>query len=167
MQFKNKFAEQLTLDLAGVIRKDVAHQVHVSDGQLTRLANGQRTGDKSMRVDLAHTLHSILLALSGARKDYGVLSFLKSTQRYDDVMATLFQQRKEEDDRRALEKSFDVAMTTKPEARSSQQVLLIRDYFKEYAEEIMSENTDIVAKAKYAGVNIHEVFDEANTRVGG
>lgn len=58
-------------------------------------------------------------------------------------------------------------MTTKLEARSSQQTLLIRDYFKEYAEEIMSENTDIVAKAKYAGVDIHGVFDEANAKVGG
>ena len=145
MQVKNKFAEQLTLDLAGVVHKDIAHKVHISDGQLTRLANSQRTGDKSMRAGLAHALHSILLAFSGARKDYGVLSFLKSSRRYDDVMATLFQQRKEEDDRRALEEAFDQAMTTKPEARSSQQVLLIRDYFKEYAEEIMSENTDIVA----------------------
>jgi len=82
-------------------------------------------------------------------------------------MATLFQQRKEEDARRALEEAFDQAMTTKPEARSSQQILLIRDYFKEYAEEIMSENTDIVAKAEYAGIDIHQVFDEANARVGG
>ena len=167
MQIKNKFAEQLTLDLAGVVRKDVARQIHVSDGQITRLANGERTGDKGMRVGLARTLHSILLAFSGARKDYGVLSYLKSSRRYDDVMATLFQQRKEEDDRRELEESFDEAMTTKPEARSSQQTLLIRDYFREYAEEIMSENTDIVAKAKYAGVDIHGVFDEANARVGG
>lgn len=167
MQIKNKFAEQLTLDLAGVVRKDVARQIHVSDGQITRLANGERTGDKGMRVGLARTLHSILLAFSGARKDYGVLSYLKSSRRYDDVMATLFQQRKEEDDRQALEESFDEAMTTKPEARSSQQTLLIRDYFREYAEEIMSENTDIVAKAKYAGIDIHGVFDEANARVGG
>lgn len=167
MQVKNKFAEQLTLDLAGVVRRDVAQKVHISDGQLTRLANGQRTGDKGMRSGLAHALHSILLAFSGARKDYGVLSFLKSSKRYDDVMATLFQQRKEEDDRRALEEAFDQAMTTKPEARSSQQILLIRDYFKEYAEEIMSENTDIVAKAEYAGIDIHQVFDEANARIGG
>lgn len=167
MQVKNKFAEQLTLDLAGVVRRDVAQRVHISDGQLTRLANGQRNGDKGMRAGLAHALHSILLAFSGARKDYGVLSFLKSSKRYDDVMATLFQQRKEEDDRRELEEAFDQAMTTKPEARSSQQILLIRDYFKEYAEEIMSENTDIVAKAKYAGIDIHQVFDEANARVGG
>ena len=167
MQIKNKFAEQLTLDLAGVVRKDVARQIHVSDGQITRLANGERTGDKGMRVGLTRTLHSILLAFSGARKDYGVLSYLKSSRRYDDVMATLFQQRKEEDDRRELEESFDEAMTTKPEARSSQQTLLIRDYFREYAEEIMSENTDIVAKAKYAGVDIHGVFDEANAKVGG
>lgn len=167
MQIKNKFAEQLTLDLAGVVRKDVARQIHVSDGQITRLANGERTGDKGMRVGLARTLHSILLAFSGARKDYGVLSYLKSSRRYDDVMATLFQQRKEENDRRELEESFDEAMTTKPEARSSQQILLIRDYFKEYAEEIMSENADIVTKAKYAGVDIHSVFDEANARVGG
>ncbi|WP_203639686.1 transcriptional regulator [Levilactobacillus wangkuiensis] len=164
---QNKFAEQLTLDLAGVVRRDVAQKVHISDGQLTRLANGQRTSDKGMRAGLAHALHSILLAFSGARKDYGVLSFLKSSKRYDDVMATLFQQRKEEDDRRALEEAFDQAMTTKPEARSSQQILLIRDYFKEYAEEIMSENTDIVAKAEYAGIDIHQVFDEANARVGG
>jgi len=164
---QNKFSEQLTLDLAGVVRRDVAQKVHISDGQLTRLANGQRTGDKGMRSGLAHALHSILLAFSGARKDYGVLSFLKSSKRYDDVMATLFQQRKEEDDRRELEEAFDQAMTTKPEARSSQQILLIRDYFKEYAEEIMSENTDIVAKAEYAGIDIHQVFDEANARVGG
>lgn len=164
---QNKFSEQLTLDLAGVVRRDVAQKVHISDGQLTRLANGQRTGDKGMRSGLAHALHSILLAFSGARKDYGVLSFLKSSKRYDDVMATLFQQRKEEDDRSALEEAFDQAMTTKPEARSSQQILLIRDYFKEYAEEIMSENTDIVAKAEYAGIDIHQVFDEANARVGG
>ena len=167
MQIKNKFAEQLTLALDGVIRKYIAHEVHISESQLTRLANGQRTGDKGMRTGLAHALHSVLLALSGARKDYGVLSYLKSSRRYDDVMATLFQQRKEENDRRALEESFDEAMTTKPEARSSQQILLIRDYFKEYAEEIMSENADIVAKAEYAGVDIHSVFDEANARVGG
>ncbi|WP_125545421.1 transcriptional regulator [Levilactobacillus lindianensis] len=164
---KNKFAEQLSLDLVGFMRKDVAEGAHISKSQLTRMSNGERSGDKSMRVAIAHRLHSILLALSGARTDYGLLSFLKDTTKHNDVISVMFRQRKEENDRRAIEEEFDEAMSTEKKFRSPQQVLLIDKYFDEYAEEIMSENTDIVMKADYAGINLQNVFNKANTRLGG
>lgn len=171
MQNESKFAKQLTLALDDVqqamTHKDVAAKVHVSNGQLTRLANGQRKGDKNTRVSLAKTLQSVWLNFSGARKDYGTPSFMKDRTKHDDVMAALFQQRKEENDRRSLEESFDEAMTTKPELRSPQQTLLIRDYFREYVEEIGAEETDIAMKSKYAGEDIKSIFDAYNKRLGG
>lgn len=171
MKIDSKFAEQLSLEFDNaksfISHKKVANEAHISAGQLSRLKNGTRATDKSMRVSLAHIMHRVLLAFSGARSDYGLLSFLKDTTKHGDVMASLFRQRKEENDRRALEESFDEAMTTKKALRSPQQVLLISDYFREYAEEIMAEHTDIVKKAEYAGINVQDVFDKANANYGG
>lgn len=171
MEIDNKFAEQLSLELDHakkfISHKRVADEAHISAGQLSRLKNATRATDKSMRVSLARIMHKVLLSFSGARSDYGLLSFLKDTTKHSDVMSSLFRQHKEENDRRALEESFDEAMTTKKELRSSQQTLLIRDYFREYAEEIMAEHTDIVKKAEYAGINVQDVFDKANANYGG
>lgn len=171
MQNENKFAKQLTLALDGVqeamAHKDVAAKVHVSNAQLTRLSKGERKGDKGIRVSLSKVLQNVWLNFSGAREDYGTPSFMKNRTKHDDVMAALFQQRKEENDRRSLEESFDEAMTTKPELRSPQQQLLIQDYFREYVEEIGAEQTDITMKAAYAGTDIQAVFDAYNKRLGG
>ncbi|KIO93954.1 hypothetical protein N624_0068 [Levilactobacillus brevis] len=54
---------------------------------------------------------------------------MKNKTKHNDVMAALFQQRKEENERRQLEDAFDEAIGTKPELRSPQQQQLIRDYF--------------------------------------
>ncbi|WP_341780438.1 helix-turn-helix domain-containing protein [Levilactobacillus sp. HBUAS70063] len=168
---QSKFSEQLTLALDGIqgslTHKQVAGKVHVSVGQLSRLKNGTRNTDKPTRISLADTLQNIWLNFSGAREDYHIPSFMKNKTKHDDVMAALFQQRKEENERRSLEESFDEAMTTKPELRSPQQTLLIRDYFQEYVEEIGAEETDIAMKAKYAGEDIQSVFDAYNKRIGG
>jgi transcriptional regulator with XRE-family HTH domain len=168
---QSKFSEQLTLALDGIqgslTHKQVAGKVHVSVGQLSRLKNGTRNTDKPTRISLADTLQNIWLNFSGAREDYHIPSFMKNKTKHDDVMAALFQQRKEENERRKLEDAFDEAIGTKPELRSPQQQQLIRDYFKEYVEEIGAENTDIVMKAKYAGEDIQSVFDAYNKRIGG
>lgn len=171
MKIDSKFAKQLSLVLndvqQSVSHKDVAAEVHVSAGQLSRVKGGTRPTDKGTRMALTNVLQSIWLNFSGARADYHVPSFMKNRTKHDDVMAALFQQRKEENDRRKLEESFDEAITTKPEFRSSQQQLLIRDYFKEYVEEIGAENTDIVTKAEYAGVLLQDYFDKYNADYGG
>lgn len=168
---QSKFSEQLTLALDGIqgslTHKQVAGKVHVSAGQLSRLKNGTRNTDKPTRISLADTLQNIWLNFSGAREDYHIPSFMKNKTKHDDVMSALFQQRKEENERRKLEDAFDEAMTTKPELRSPQQTLLIRDYFREYVEEIGAEETDIAMKAKYAGEDIQSVFDAYNKRIGG
>lgn len=168
---ENKFAEQLSLrlgELKGTLtHKEIAQSVPVSNAQLTRLANGERKGDKATRVSLAKKLASYWVSLSGAREDYHVLSFMKDSKRHDDVMSALFQQRKEENDRRKLEEDFDVAMGMKKEARSPQQTLLIDDYFREYAEEIAAEQTDFAKKAAYVGVNVQDVVAAGNKRYGG
>ncbi|WP_236008245.1 transcriptional regulator [Levilactobacillus andaensis] len=170
MKIDNKFAEQLTLaldDPKSASQEAIAQLLFMSAGQLSRIKNATRATDKSIRVGLAHVLHDVFLAFSGARNDYGLLSFLKDTTKHDDVITSLFRQKKEENDRRALEESFDEAMTTKKELRSPQQILLINDYFREYAEEIMAEHTDIAKKAEYAGINVQDVFDKANANYGG
>ncbi|WP_125575974.1 helix-turn-helix domain-containing protein [Levilactobacillus angrenensis] len=168
---QSKFSEQLTLALDGIqgslTHKQVAGKVHVSVGQLSRLKNGTRNTDKPTRISLADTLQNIWLNFSGAREDYHIPSFMKNKTKHDDVMAALFQQRKEENERRKLEDAFDEAIGTKPELRSPQQTLLIRDYFREYVEEIGAEETDIAMKAKYAGEDIQSVFDSYNKRIGG
>lgn len=116
---------------------------------------------------MADTLQNIWLNFSGAREDYHIPSFMKNKTKHNDVMAALFQQRKEENERRQLEDAFDEAIGTKPELRSPQQQQLIRDYFKEYVEEIGAENTDIVMKAQYAGVRLQSYFDKYNDQYGG
>lgn len=171
MKIDSKFSKQLSLVLDdvqhAVSHKEVADEVHVSAGQLSRLKGGTRPTDKGTRVALTTVLQNIWLNFSGARADYHVPSFMKNKSKHDDVMATLFQQRKEENDRRGLEESFDEAIGTKPELRSPQQQSLIRDYFKEYVEEIGAENTDIVMKAQYAGVQLQDYFDNYNNQYGG
>lgn len=168
---QSKFSEQLTLALDGIqgslTHKQVAGKVHVSVGQLSRLKNGTRNTDKPTRISLADALQSIWLNFSGARVDYHIPSFMKNKTKHNDVMAALFQQRKEENERRQLEDAFDEAIGTKPELRSPQQQQLIRDYFKEYVEEIGAENTDIVMKAQYAGVQLQSYFDKYNDQYGG
>ncbi|QCZ53596.1 Prophage Lp2 protein 13 [Levilactobacillus brevis] len=168
---QSKFSEQLTLALDGIqgslTHKQVAGKVHVSVGQLSRLKNGTRNIDKPTRISLADALQSTWLNFSGAREDYRIPSFMKNKTKHNDVMAALFQQRKEENERRQLEDAFDEAIGTKPELRSPQQQQLIRDYFKEYVEEIGAENTDIVMKAQYAGVQLQSYFDKYNDQYGG
>lgn len=171
MKIDSKFSKQLSLVLDdvqhAVSHKEVADEVHVSAGQLSRMKGGTRPTDKGTRIALTSVLQSIWLNFSGARADYHLPSFMKNRTKHDDVMASLFQQHKEEDDRRKLEESFDEAITTKPEFRSPQQQSLIRDYFKEYVEEIGAENTDIVTKADYAGVQLQDYFDKYNAEYGG
>lgn len=101
---QSKFSEQLTLALDGIqgslTHKQVAGKVHVSVGQLSRLKNGTRNTDKPTRISLADALQSIWLNFSGAREDYHIPSFMKNKAKHNDVMAALFQQRKEENERR-------------------------------------------------------------------
>ncbi|WP_139592654.1 helix-turn-helix domain-containing protein [Levilactobacillus brevis] len=153
-------------DSGSLTHKQVAGKVHVSVGQLSRLKNGTRNIDKPTRISLADALQSTWLNFLGTRGlPYSV--FYENKTKHNDVMAALFQQRKEENERRQLEDAFDEAIGTKPELRSPQQQQLIRDYFKEYVEEIGAENTDIVMKAQYAGVQLQSYFDKYNDQYGG
>lgn len=165
---KSKFAEQLTLalDRSGVkSQRTIADEVHVSPGQLSRLKTGLRSTDPDIRKSLANAINDIWLSYSGARANFGVISFQKDRRLKGDMFSALMKQKKEQSEREAIESDFEAASAINPIDRTPAQQLVIERYPQEYAEEISAEITDLIKKAEYAGIpmdRLQKVIDDVN-----
>ncbi|MCG0738800.1 helix-turn-helix domain-containing protein [Lactiplantibacillus plantarum] len=169
---KNKFSEQLSLALdrhKESTQQQVADRTHVSPGQLSRLKSGSRNTDSQIRKSLANVINDFWLSYSGARENFGVLSFQNDRQLQGDMFSALMKQKKEQRERERIEVEFEEAITVKPRDRTPAQQLVIERYAREYAEEISAEITDLAKKAEYAGISmdkLQEVIDKVNRKNG-
>ncbi|MCG0573950.1 prophage Lp2 protein 13 [Lactiplantibacillus plantarum] len=169
---KNKFAEQLSLALGRdktQTQQQIADGTHVSPGQLSRLKSGSRSTDSQIRKSLANVINDFWLNYSGARENFGVLSFQNDRQLQGDMFSALMKQKKEQRQRERIEVEFEEAITVKPRDRTPAQQLVIECYPREYAEEISAEITDLAKKAEYAGIpmdKLQEVIDKVNQENG-
>ncbi|MBU7474851.1 transcriptional regulator [Lactiplantibacillus pentosus] len=169
---KNKFAEQLSLALdrhKESTQQQVADGTHISPGQLSRLKNGSRNTDPQIRKSLANKINDFWLKYSGARENFGVLSFQNDRRLKGDMFSALMRQKKEQQEREAMEAEFENAIAINPNDRTPAQQLVIERYPREYAEEISAEITDLAKKAEYAGISmdkLQEVIDKVNRKNG-
>ncbi|WOI03364.1 transcriptional regulator [Lactiplantibacillus plantarum] len=169
---KNKFAEQLSLALdrhKESTQQQVADGTHISPGQLSRLKNGSRNTDPQIRKSLANKINDFWLKYSGARENFGVLSFQNDRRLKGDMFSALMRQKKEQQEREAMETEFENAIVINPNDRTPAQQLVIERYPREYAEEISAEITDLAKKAEYAGISmdkLQEVIDKVNRKNG-
>lgn len=169
---KNKYAEQLALALGrmeGKSQRMVADETHISPGQLSRLKAGSRNTDSQIRKSLANTIQDFWLSYSGARENFGVLSFQNDRRLKGDMFSALMRQKKEQQEREAMEAEFESAIAINPNDRTPAQQLVIERYPREYAEEISAEITDLAKKAEYAGIpmdKLQEVIDKVNRENG-
>ncbi|MDI5786287.1 transcriptional regulator [Lactiplantibacillus plantarum] len=169
---KNKFSEQLSLALdrhKESTQQQVADGTHISPGQLSRLKNGSRNTDPQIRKSLANKINDIWLKYSGARDNFGVLSFQNDRRLKGDMFSALMCQKKEQQEREAMEAEFENAIAINPNDRTPAQQLVIERYPREYAEEISAEITDLAKKAEYAGISmdkLQEVIDKVNRKNG-
>ncbi|MCG0752736.1 Prophage Lp2 protein 13 [Lactiplantibacillus plantarum] len=169
---KNKFAEQLSLALdrhKESTQQQIADRTHVSPGQLSRLKSGSRSTDPQIRKSLANVINDFWLSYSGARENFGVLSFQNDHRLQGDMFSALMKQREEQSQREKLETEFEEAIAVKPRDRTPAQQLVIERYPREYAEEISAEITDLAKKAEYAGIpmdKLQEVIDKVNQENG-
>lgn len=169
---KNKFSEQLSLALdrhKESTQQQVADGTHISPGQLSRLKNGSRNTDPQIRKSLANKINDFWLKYSGARENFGVLSFQNDRRLKGDMFSALMRQNKEQQEREAMETEFENAIAINPNDRTPAQQLVIERYPREYAEEISAEITDLAKKAEYAGISmgkLQEVIDKVNRKNG-
>ena len=169
---KNKFSEQLSLALdrhKESTQQQIADRTHVSPGQLSRLKSGSRSTDSQIRKSLANVINDFWLNYSGARENFGVLSFQNDRQLQGDMFSALMKQKKEQCQREGIEAEFEEAITVKPRDRTPAQQLVIERYPREYAEEISAEITDLAKKAEYAGIpmdKLQAVIDKVNQENG-
>lgn len=169
---KNKFSEQLSLALdrhKESTQQQVADGTHISPGQLSRLKNGSRNTDPQIRKSLANKINDFWLKYSGARENFGVLSFQNDRRLKGDMFSALMRQKKEQQEREAMEAEFENAIVINPNDRTPAQQLVIERYPREYAEEISAEITDLAKKAEYAGISmdkLQEVIDKVNRENG-
>lgn len=169
---KNKFAEQLSLALGKnktLTQQQIADRTHVSPGQLSRLKSGSRSTDSQIRKSLANVLNDFWLSYSGARENFGVLSFQNDRRLKGDMFSALMRQKKEQQEREAMEAEFENAIAINPNDRTPAQQLVIERYPREYAEEISAEITDLAKKAEYAGISmdkLQSVIDKVNQKNG-
>ncbi|MEE8825165.1 MAG: hypothetical protein SOH70_04055 [Lentilactobacillus sunkii] len=169
-----KFARQLSDKLQGIKKMksfaQAADNVHLAKSSLSNIKSGRKGTSKEVRESIVKRLWSLKMALSSGRADYGIPSFLNDKNIRLNPYVTAYTQRKEEQERRNAEISYLQAISKIPEKRTSEDLQAIDTYFKEYLEEIGSEETDFDVKAKDAGLTDQEVQDivsEYNDQLGG
>lgn len=169
-----KFAEQLSLKLNEIRRftdhSQLADSTHLAKGTLSNIKAGRRGTSKPVRQSLVKELWSLKMALTSSRADYGTPSFMCDKDLRLNPYVTAFTQHKEEQDRIGQEVRYLQAISKKPEKRTSEDLQAIDKYFREYLEEIGSEETDFDVKAKDAGLTDQEVqalVQEYNQELGG
>lgn len=169
-----KFARQLTLDLADInpfkSRQQIADEIPVSAGQLSNISHGKRNADKQTMKRLTKSVSSFLLKLSAARSDYGTPSFYCDAKLRNTPFVTAYKQEQEERERKELEWPYRQAISKKESERTAQDWAIIKDYFKEYIEEIGSEQLDLDTKRKDAGLSeekFNQIVTQYNHSYGG
>lgn len=170
----HKWVKQLSLGLDDVKKtidhRTIASQVHVSTGQLSNMKRGRRSTPKDVKKSLLHEIWSWPLSFSAARSEFGIPSFMSDKTLRQTPFVTSTIQNKEQQERLDLETAYRLAISKKPEERTTDDLNTISKYFKEYLEEIGSEETDLQVKAEDAGLNereIQELVDDYNHRLGG
>ncbi|MFT8526099.1 MAG: hypothetical protein ABF723_05215 [Lentilactobacillus hilgardii] len=169
-----KWVKRLSLGLdeakKTIDNRSIAAQVHVSQGQLSNMKAGRRSTPRDVKKSLLQEIWSLPMAFSAARSDYGIPSFMADPTIRQTPFATAAIQNKEQQERLDLEAAYHLAVAKKPADRSNEDLNIISKYFKEYLEEIGSEETDFQAKAQDAGLTkqeIKELVDDYNKELGG
>ncbi|WP_282801165.1 helix-turn-helix domain-containing protein [Secundilactobacillus kimchicus] len=169
-----KFAERLKHDLTAIkpvkTHEQVANEIHMAPSALSNLKTGKRSATRDVKKSLVRALGSLKLAMSAARSEFGVLSFLDDKKRrLDSPFTTSLIQYKEEQERIQAQHDYDLAICKQPQERTAGDVAAIKKYFKEYFEEIASEETDVQAKAIDAGLDdeLQAMINQFNRQYGG
>ena len=169
-----KFAKRLKHDLTAIKpiknHEQVANEIHMAPSALSNVKTGRRSATREVKKSLVQTLGSLKLAMSAARSEFGVLSFLDDKKRrLDSPFTTSLIQYKEEQERIQIQHAYNLAICKQPQERTAEDIAVIKDYFKEYLEEIASEETDVQAKAIDAGLDdeLQAMINQFNRRYGG
>jgi len=164
-----KFPHQLSLYMATgkIANAEMAQAIPVSKGQFSNMKFGRRPTPKKSAKAITDLAHDFLLSLTAARDYFGTLGFIKRATRSDDFLGAIVQQKREEDERLKIQRSFMDAATTPKQVRDTNQNAVIDKFMKELSEEIGSEYTLLDAAAKYLGVDAQDYVDEVNTECGG
>lgn len=169
-----KFSRQLSLDLKQInpfkSRQQVANEVPISAGQLSNISHGKRKADRETKKRLVNSVDSFLLRLTAARTEFGTPSFMNNPKLRVTPYVTSFQQQKEESERKALEVSYREASSKVVSERTAEDWAIMDDYFRNYFEEIGSEERDIEAKredAEFPKEKFDQIIQKYNREYGG
>lgn len=169
-----KFSRQLSLDLKQInpfkSRQQVANEVPISPGQLSNIAHGKRKADKEMKRGIINSVDSFLLRLTASRAEFGIPSFMNDPKLRFNPFVTSFQQKKEESERQALENAYTEASSKVVSERTAEDWAVMDDYFRNYFEEIGSEERDIEAKredAEFPKEKFDQIIQKYNREYGG
>ncbi|WP_404411667.1 hypothetical protein [Lactiplantibacillus xiangfangensis] len=137
---------------------DFSKSIHVSMGQGSRYRSGKRLLDKSMRLSVTRLLRDVRLSMAAATKDYQIPTVKYEPNVRHDVFTTSNDQEREENERKAREPLYKLAVRVPIERRTPEQQQIIDDFLKDYLEEFTSEETDWLTQAEYSGKTSEEIF---------
>ncbi|MBT9670881.1 hypothetical protein [Secundilactobacillus kimchicus] len=170
-----KFAKRLKHDLTAIkpvkTHEQVANEIHMAPSALSNLKTGKRSATREVKRTLVESLGSLKLAMSAARSEFGVLSFLNDSKlQLESPYATSIIQHKEEQERIQAEHDFELAYTKKPSERNAEDQAHIENFIQQYLEEQGAERTDMIVKALSSGMSeekLQSMIDHYNRVYGG